>query len=705
MELSAGEPVNVAYSATTARVTFTGAMGLSLAAADFTVTTGGTIGTPAVSGNTVTVPVTFAANTGTSTKTYTVGINSGSAKIKGGATVVITQAVGPSIDTRVELSAGSAVDVVYTATTTSVTFTGAMGLSLTAADFTVTTGGTIGTPAVSGDAVTVPVTFAANTDPSTKTYTVGINSGSAKIKGGATVVITQAAAPAGDTRVELSAGSTVNAAYTATTASVTFTGATGLSLTAADFTVTTGGTIGTPAVSSDAVTVPITFAANTDPSTKTYTVGINGASTKIKGEATVVITQEAGTDLGLYIGTAASPQPNTSTLDRAMAWLKTNAASDTNYTILIGTDGNLPPWTLGGTSPEWEVAANGKTGVKITLKGKDAERRVQINGTGSLFTIKSGVTLVLDENITLVGRSTNNVALVVVENSGRFEMRENAKITGNTGGGVKVVSRRATFTMYDSASVSGNTTSHVGGGVYINGDGWSNATFTMYGNASVSGNTSFSGGGGVYVTQNATFTMNDSASVSGNTINTSHVSLGGGVYVQNATFTMNGNASVSGNTATTTATASSQTQGGGVFVADGTFTMNDSATVSGNTASPSSSSSSSDSWQFSGGGGVYVQNATFTMNDSATVSGNTASPSGGGVYVYDGIFTMKGGTVYGSDGGANANKLEGSGTKEGVSFYKDTGSSTRAIYGDSQPIIAGTQSQALYTDDTLTGHN
>ncbi|GHV63081.1 hypothetical protein AGMMS49587_11930 [Spirochaetia bacterium] len=217
-------------------------------------------------------------------------------------------------DTRAELSAGGAVNAAYTASAASVTFTGATGLSLAAADFTVTTGGVIGTPVVSGDTVTVPVTFAANTGTSAKTYTVGINGASAKIKGSATVVITQDVDPVLDTRRELSAGSAVYAAYTATTASVTFTGATGLSLAAADFTVTTGGVIGTPAVSGNTVTVPVTFAANTDDtSTKTYTVGINSVSTRIKGSTTMVITQAAapstGADLGLYIGTAASPRP------------------------------------------------------------------------------------------------------------------------------------------------------------------------------------------------------------------------------------------------------------------------------------------------------------------------------------------------------------------------------------------------------------
>ncbi|GHV79661.1 hypothetical protein AGMMS49944_14520 [Spirochaetia bacterium] len=201
MELTAGGAVNAAYTATTADVTFTGATGLSLAAADFTVTTGGTIGIPAVSGGTVTVPVTFAVNTGTLPKTYTVGINSGSTKIKGSATVVITQAAAPVLDTRTELAAGGAVNAAYSDTTADVTFTGATGLSLAAADFTVTTGGSIGTPAVSGDTVTVPITFAANNDTSPKTYTVGISSGSTKIKGNATVVITQAELTTGTAQV------------------------------------------------------------------------------------------------------------------------------------------------------------------------------------------------------------------------------------------------------------------------------------------------------------------------------------------------------------------------------------------------------------------------------------------------------------------------------------------------------------------------
>jgi hypothetical protein len=276
---------------------------------------------------------------------------------------------------------------------------------------------------------------------------------------------------------------------------------------------------------------------------------------------TLEVIQDApftGTELGLYIGSAASPQANTGALTLAFGWLRENAASNTNYTILIGADESLPPCTLGGVSSGPTVVANGKTGVRITLKGKDVERRVQPSGTGSLFTVNSGFTLVLDEHITLVGISSNNTSLVRIV-SASLEMRENAKITGNYGGG--------------------------------------------------------------------------------------------GVYVDSGTFTMYDNASVSDNTST-----------------------------------------------YCDGGGVYVDGGTFTMNDNASVSGNTSSSSAGGVFLHSGTFTMNGGTVYGSDGEANANIAT-----NGTSLYKMNGGT--AQYGNQSPIIAGDQTTVLYTDETLTGHN
>jgi hypothetical protein len=98
-----------------------------------------------------------------------------------------------------------------------------------------------------------------------------------------------------DLRTELTANTGASVASDATTGAAEFNGATGLELTAADFSVTGGGTITTVTVDGDKVTVTITFAANTTGTTpKTYTVGINANSTKIKGSAKVNITQAAG---------------------------------------------------------------------------------------------------------------------------------------------------------------------------------------------------------------------------------------------------------------------------------------------------------------------------------------------------------------------------------------------------------------------------
>jgi hypothetical protein len=185
----------------------------------------------------------------------------------------------------------------------------------------------------------------------------------------------------------------------------------------------------------------------------------------------------------LYIGTDTLPQSNTGSLALSLAWLKTNAADNTDYTILPGADENLPPWTLGGSSAGTTTAANGKTGITITLKGKDAERTVQLSGTGSLFTVGSGVSLILDENISLKGVSDNTTSLVTVNAGGTLELRDGAKISGNTntssyGGGV-YVSDSGTFTM-EGGEISGNTVSSSasstrGGGVCVFG------TFIMEG--------------------------------------------------------------------------------------------------------------------------------------------------------------------------------------------------------------------------------
>ncbi|GHV69797.1 hypothetical protein AGMMS49928_13900 [Spirochaetia bacterium] len=328
-------------------------------------------------------------------------------------------------------------------------------------------------------------------------------------------------------------------------------------------------------------------------------------------------------------------------------WLQSNAASNRQYIVEVSADESIVPQTL---------SYSGKNNITITLQGDYTTRTISLSAIGSMFTVESGVTLILDNYLTLQGRSNNNAALIEVNSGGTLFMNTGSKIIGNTnsashGGGILVI---GTFTM-DGGEISGNTNSTSsdgsasrGGGVFVIG------TFTMNG-GEISGNInssftssyssqSYGGGVGVYV--GGTFTMNG-GEISGNT-NSSFTSsypsqsYGGGVHVD-GTFTMNGG-EISGNTNSSSSSSYyARSHGGGVYVG-GTFTMN-SGEISGNTNS--SSSDTSPSYTSSSGGGVYVNGGTFTMGDGE-ISGNTASNDGGGVYVFDGAFTMSGGEISGN---------------------------------------------------------
>jgi predicted outer membrane repeat protein len=376
---------------------------------------------------------------------------------------------------------------------------------------------------------------------------------------------------------------------------------------------------------------------------------ISGDSGKGEGNwnGSYASVKPPGPDAVLYEGASDTPVSGVSSLAEALAWITANADTDIEYIIELKANDAIAPALL----------SYGGKKVTLILKGDETMRIVSLSGNGSLFTVGSGITLTLDNNVTLQGKSDNTASLVRVNPTGALGMKGNAAITGNKsssdsgGGGVfvnggnftmsdsatvsdnTVVSTRegngggvyvkdGSFTMSDNVTVSGNTTSSYGGGLYF-----SNGSFAMSGNATVSGNKASYKGAGVYISGgNATFTMSGSASVSGNTISSSYSGDGGGVYLDSdGSFTMSGNASVSDNTTTV--------NGGGVYISgfSVTFTMEDKATVSGNKASHYA------------GGVSFDSNGSFTMSGSASVSGNTTSGYGGGVYISSrGSFTMSG---------------------------------------------------------------
>ena len=292
-------------------------------------------------------------------------------------------------------------------------------------------------------------------------------------------------------------------------------------------------------------------------------------------------------------------------LAEKLAWLQINAKSDSRYLIAISDDEQINPHNLSYVN---------RSNITIRLTGIEDEKIISLSGNGSLFTIGIGVTLMLDENITLQGHDSNNNSLIRVNGGGELVMNTGAKITGNR--------------------ITGTTSS--GGGVYVASSG----TFTMSG-GEISDNTAYLGGGGVYVGSNGAFTMSG-GEISGNT-----AYEGGGVHV-GSNFTMNGG-EISGNKASS---------GGGVCVGSGRIFRMDGGEISGNTASY--------------GGGVSVYNGgTFTMN-GGEISGNTVSShgGGGGVYVYSGgTFRITNGTIYGSDVPVGSLKNTAS---SGASLYKNT---------------------------------
>ncbi|MDR1901036.1 MAG: hypothetical protein LBQ88_01960 [Treponema sp.] len=178
------------------------------------------------------------------------------------------------------------------------------------------------------------------------------------------------------------------------------------------------------------------------------------------------------TNLGLFISNSPTPESGVggTTLADTLTWLQSNAVVSTTYTIVLVADESSDPLTLDSSF------FNGQSNITFILKGYGIERTIDLDSQGSLFTVETGVTLVLDENIILKGRTDNNASLVYVY-GGNLEMWSGSKITGNATitynnvGGVYV--NGGTFTVSGGA-ISGNTGSY-SGGVYVNG-----GTFTMH---------------------------------------------------------------------------------------------------------------------------------------------------------------------------------------------------------------------------------
>ena len=210
----------------------------------------------------------------------------------------------------------------------------------------------------------------------------------------------------------------------------------------------------------------------------TYYVWVRGRNSSGAGAASPVAAGKP-TASALYKGAEVSPATRIGaySLEAALTYIAANAVNGDNYFIVLGENHDCAPKTLNYP---------GKT-VGITLMADGVERTVQLASNGSLFDVWSGVTLTLESNVTLKGKTDNTASLVKINTSGAFTMN-GGEISGNTvssssGGGAYVMNNSmGTFTKASTGGVItgyGNDTV-TGNKVVINGVVQSNRGHAVY---------------------------------------------------------------------------------------------------------------------------------------------------------------------------------------------------------------------------------
>ncbi|GMO56211.1 MAG: hypothetical protein Ta2A_01200 [Treponemataceae bacterium] len=265
-------------------------------------------------------------------------------------------------------------------------------------------------------------------------------------------------------------------------------------------------------------------------------------------------------------------------------------------------------------------------------------RGVSVNGNRTTGSGAGGIFVEPRGAVTLAGGTItkNSGDGIHTRNDGLVDMQTGI-ISVNTGRGI-YLGPNSTFTLKDGL-VTENISPQPGGGVYLA----KSTRMTMTG-GTISDNVSEGSGGGIYsdggnVTMNAGVITNNSAAGEHS---------GGGIYVANGTFNMGGGRVFKNNAGY---------EGGGVYLADSTLTMRN-GTISENTTNVAGAGvylhsvrGTIDGGEISknlsqgSGGGVYVDGASNITMSGSRIINNEAQLSSGGLFVYSGIFNMKGGTI------------------------------------------------------------
>ena len=243
---------------------------------------------------------------------------------------------------------------------------------------------------------------------------------------------------------------------------------------------------------------------------------------------------------------------------------------------------------------------------KLTIEG-DGDARIQ----AAFVTVSEGATANVYENVTLQNRkSTGNACIVIMGSKSVFNMR--GGVTENCSRAV-IADSGATFNMSGGEIRNCRGGSGNGGGVHVYG-----ATFVMSG-GTISGCTAVIGNGGGLCAENSS-----TITISGGTISGCEGELGCGLYADNSTIEIT-DGTISG---------CKGLLGGGLYANNSTVTIKG-GTISGCTAGA--------------GGGLYVVGSTLNIK-GGTISECFVSDTGkgGGLFADQSILTISGGTIKGN---------------------------------------------------------
>ena len=326
----------------------------------------------------------------------------------------------------------------------------------------------------------------------------------------------------------------------------------------------------------------------------------------------------------------------------------------------ISINGSNAGITVTGEKTVLNLGAKGYD-KKLTIEG-DGDARIQ----AAFVTVSEGATANMYENVTLQNRkSTGNACIVIMGSKSVFNMR--GGVTENCSRAV-IADSGATFHMFDGEIKDCKVNSE--GVILVNGE----SKFIMDG-GTISG-CEAGAGGGLYA-DNSIVTINKG------TISkcTAQADNGGGLYATNgSTITISGGTISEGETPTN--------NGGGLYADNSTINISD-GTISG----------CKGVW----GGGLYAENSSTITISGGAISGCTVG-AGGGLFVDSSTVRISGGIISGCITSDTGN---GGGLYANHSTIKITGGrieNNKAAHGGGVALIGKTTFEKPITNWTVIGN-